>query len=224
MKKLVVITIVSFTTLVFSQEKTKFGVHTGVNYSNFRGYEVPEGFDDVYSESPAFGFLIGVGVEYQLSNKLSLKVELNYERKNQQADNVINLTSFDGPTETYKFTSKKTHNYLVLPILLKYKFAENNGFYINGGTFVGYLQNSKLSNDANIPDMPNSDIDTTNSHKKIDFGFLAGVGKEFDINKGTVTIEIRNSLGLIDTAKHEMWNGGSLKTNSLALMVGYNFN
>ena len=75
------ITILLITTSNYSQNsKIKFGIQAGLNYSDFRGYDIQIPF---YSESPAFSFLGGLNFEYQIKEKLSLKLELNYERKSQ---------------------------------------------------------------------------------------------------------------------------------------------
>jgi len=211
--------------LNYSQKsKIKFGAQAGLNYSNFRGYEVPVG--PLYSESPAFAFLGGLNFEYQFKEKLSLKLELNYERKSQKADNNIELTDLNGSTKSYNYTSKKNNDYLVLPILVKYSFSDKNSFYINGGPFIGYLLKSNLTNDlGNIDGSNNDSFETTNLNNRTDFGLTIGLGKTIELNdKNSIFIEVRENLGLTNTSKNKVWGNGEVKTNSFNLIIGYSLN
>ncbi len=227
MKKIFLFFALLSTLLTFSQNsKIKFGIQAGLNYSNFRGYTIPSSFNQVYSESPAFAYEGGINIEYQIKEKLSFKLELNYERKSQKADNTIEIReNFDDPSQVYNFISKKNYDYLVVPILVKYSFTTKNSYYINGGPFIGYLLKSKLTNNLNVVGLDSPDVDTTNSNKKTDFGVSLGFGKNFELDSSkSITIEIRENLGLSDTNKEEVLNGGNVKTNSINLLVGISFN
>lgn len=212
--------------LNYSQNSNiKFGVQVGVNYSNFYGYEIPT--SPSYSESPEFAFLGGVNFEYQIREKLSLKLELNYERKSQKAENIIENQEPDVFPSFYNYTSKKNSDYLVLPIMVKYSFADHNSFYVNGGPFVGYLLKSNLEQDlyANGSGKESQTIVTTDSNKRTDFGLSIGIGKNFKLSeKSSIFIEIRENLGLAKTNKYDVWDGGNVKTNSLNLIIGYSMN
>ena len=120
MKKTLLIITLLFSLFTFSQNsKIKFGFQAGLNYSNFRGYNIPSTFNQVYSESPAFAYLGGINVEYKIKERLSLKFELNYERKSQKADNNIEIReNFDDQSLT-----PQTQNQIDLTHLA-------NGYYI----------------------------------------------------------------------------------------------
>jgi hypothetical protein len=68
----------------------------------------------LYSESP-FAYLGGINVEYLIKEKLSLKLDLNYERKSQKQITHIRDIDNNGSSKVYNFTSKKNYDYLVLP-------------------------------------------------------------------------------------------------------------
>lgn len=226
MKKTVLTFLLLTSIAAVSQEKKiKFGVQAGLNYSNLRGYTIPSLYSQFYDESAAFGYLIGFNAEYQLKDKLSLRAELSYERKTQKADNLIELIpNFDDPIQTYQFTSKKHYDYIVLPIMIKYAFTNKDSFYVNGGPFIGFLLQSKITNDLDVPDFNSDDLDTTNDNKSTDFGLSFGIGKEISLNDtNSISVEIRDNLGLSNTSKIDVWNGGTVKTNSLNLLVSYSF-
>ena len=226
MKKLLLsISFLLISFLNYSQNsKIKFGVQSGLNYSDFRGYEIP--VTPLYSESPAFAFLGGINVEYLINEKLSLKLELNYERKSQKADNTLEIFDTNGSSKVYNFTSKKNYDYMVLPIMMKYSFSNINSFYINGGPFIGYLLKSNITNDLeNINGLNNGPFETTKYNNKTDFGLSIGLGKNFEIKeKNSIFIEIRENLGLSNTSKNAIIENGTVKTNSLNLIIGYSLN
>ena len=208
--------------------KIKFGVQAGLNYSNFRGYNIPSAMNQLYSENPALAYLVGINIEYKIKEKFSLKLELNYERKSQKADNIIEFSETGDPNEQslkYYFSTKRNYDYLVLPILLKYKFTNKKNFCISGGPFIGYLLKSKLTNNLNITGFNFDSIDFTASNKKTDFGISLGLGKEIGLSKNkTVNFEIRENIGLSNTSKVDVWGGGKVKTNSINLLIGFFLN
>ncbi len=225
MKKGIVVLFVLFSLFTFAQTtKLRFGVHAGLNYSGLRGYTIPADITSQYDESAAFGYLGGISLTYPLKEKVSLRVELNYERKTQKADNIVEIrNSFEEPAQLYDFTSKRHFDYLVIPILLHYQFTDKNSFFVNGGPFVGYLLKATLTSDIEVPEL-NADVDLSNDYKKLDYGLTVGLGKHFDIgSQNSIHLEIRNNLGLAKINKNDVWNGGHVRTNSLSFMVGYSF-
>jgi hypothetical protein len=226
MKKLLLsISFLLIATLSYSQNsKIKFGIEAGLNYSDFRGYEIP--VTPLYSESPAFAYLGGINVEYLIKEKLSLKLDLNYERKSQKADNTLEIFDNNGSSKVYNFTSKKNYDYLVLPIMIKYSFTNRNSFFINGGPYIGYLLKSNITNDlGNIDGVINEPFETTKYNNRTDFGLSIGLGKNFELKENnSIFIEIRENLGLTNTSKNTVMGNGTVKTNSLNLIIGYSLN
>jgi hypothetical protein len=226
MKKLLLsISFLLIATLSYSQNsKIKFGIQAGLNYSDFRGYEIP--VTPLYSESPAFAYLGGINVEYLIKEKLSLKLDLNYERKSQKADNTLEIFDNNGSSKVYNFTSKKNYDYLVLPIMIKYSFTNRNSFFINGGPYIGYLLKSNITNDlGNIDGVINEPFETTKYNNRTDFGLSIGIGKNFELKENnSIFIEIRENLGLTNTSKNTVLGNGTVKTNSLNLIIGYSLN
>lgn len=226
MKKLLLsISFLLIALLSYSQNsKIKFGIQAGLNYSDFRGYEIP--VTPLYAESPAFAYLGGINVEYLIKEKLSLKLDLNYERKSQKADNTLEIFDNNGSSKVYNFTSKKNYDYLVLPIMIKYSFTNRNSFFINGGPYIGYLLKSNITNDlGNIDGVINEPFETTKYNNRTDFGLSIGLGKNFELKENnSIFIEIRENLGLTNTSENTVMGNGTVKTNSLNLIMGYSLN
>src|SRR5690242_8430206 len=70
------ITLITFKTTA-QESKFKFGVQAGLTYSSFRGYE------SFIDEDPGFSYLFGISAQYKLNESLSLKADLDYDRKTQ---------------------------------------------------------------------------------------------------------------------------------------------
>lgn len=202
--------------------KIKYGLQGSLNYSQFRGYTLPIS-STFYSEQPGFAFTGGINIEYFLSAKLKFKSELNYERKSQKAKNLITLTDFNGNyLPDLRYNSYEIFDFITLPLLLKYYFSENNNksFYVNGGGYMGYLLQSKVTFD--LPNTPDA-IANDELYKKVDFGVVFGIGKTFELKKGNVFVELRDNLGLQNINNFSVWSNGDKRLNSVNLIIGYNF-
>ncbi len=199
----------SFSIKLSAQNDFKIGINAGINYPDIRGNE--------YAKYNNFkvGYLIGVSFDYYLKQNLSLKSNLNYERKIRK----FQLTYFNYEAEeTGKENFREIYEYINLPILLKYEFG-NAKFFANGGPFLNFLLNEKIE-----PNYPNDNSDVITEKKKIDFGLSLGIGTNISVNeKNDLTVEIRDDFGVIDTGGVPSQIDGSVKTNSIKLIVGWNF-
>ena len=144
MKKSLLTLLLTCSIYVFAQDsKIKFDVHGGVTVSKISGYEQTSFKIPNYNERPGFAFLAGVGFEKELNSKLSLRCELNYERKRQNSDNIVTfVNSLEGKPIDDEFVIRQDLNYLTLPLTVKYFVSNNKKYYINGGLFLGYLINA----------------------------------------------------------------------------------
>lgn len=204
-KTLLIISTIFLTTISFAQENILIGINGGATYSNFRGNTSAD------RGNSSLDFLIGGSVEFPISEKFSIKTNLNYERKSTTVKGIIN-------SQFQNVKVRSTYSYLSLPILAKYKFGESNDFYINGGPFVAFLLNAKSKSDVS----PTSNF--TYLNKTTDVGLSFGVGKRFNISdQNYLDLEIRNNLGLINISAVDVIDEGTLKTNSLNLILTYNF-
>ncbi|WP_281232558.1 porin family protein [Flavobacterium gelatinilyticum] len=200
------LTLITFKTTA-QDSKIKFGLQTGLTYTGFRGY-------DSSGSREGFSYLFGASFQFPLKEKLSIKADLNYERKTQISEG--RMGSWENGGMTYR-TIKATayYNYITLPVLLKYTFSSKN-FYVNGGPYVGYLLKSGMKSKSWDGDMEN-----TKYRKRFDFGIAAGFGKEFKLTqKHLLYLELRDNLGLTDVAKPAMPTDAYLKFNTVSLIAG----
>lgn len=180
------------------QSKLRLGVNAGLTYSDIRGYLMA----DIYNYD--FGFSAGVTAEYFLIENLSIKSSLNIERKtfSYTYDDLI-----DQVDPLYMGPFFRNYDYVTIPILINLEFGRSKNFFVNGGSFFGYLLNAKSKVDGIILEDLNSKI------SKFDYGLSFGVGTLIPLNdKNNLIIEIRDNLGIINE-----------KTNSINLSLGWNF-
>ena len=209
-KFLLFLLIGAYSCIIKAQENVLLGIHTGVNYSSLR-------FEDnrTSEHDSEISYLIGVSAEFYISKKLYLDIELNYERDKVSVyidEIIINAVSYGGNYRNYDI-----YEFLSLPIMLKYEIGDKNPFYLKGGPYLGYLLSAKerinkgrLSKDLSV------------LFTDFDFGLSIGVGKVFDIGTShTLVLELRNNLGLTNINSDA--RGTYIKTNSINLIVGFNF-
>ncbi|MFI1743115.1 porin family protein [Thalassobellus sediminis] len=218
---LIGIILIFLTFNLYGQDKIITGINTGLTYSDFRGNRFFENFDS------ELNYLIGVSIDFKISEKLFLSTDLNYEKKSVKLfypeSNVTNI--FVGtpigeapkPIPDLKFQTK--FQYFSIPIMVKYFFGKNLEFYVNGGPFLSYLLDVK-----NIDDGNESDLDFNDSFNKTDFGLTFGFGYNFEIDENnSISIELRDNYGINDNSKSNNSNFSSTKSNSVNLILNWDF-
>lgn len=202
-----------------AQTKVKFGVNAGATYFGIRGNEVAN------KNKYDFNYLLGTSVEFVYTPKVSLLLNLNYERKSFKNDIRQELKLVDpfDPIISGQFNEiilQVTQHYLVLPIICKISLGKNNGYFVSPGIYGAYRL-------ATVESFKESGVKykVSGLFNDLDFGLNLGVGKRIAINsKNNLNIEIRNNLGLINTSKVPVINNGSVKNNSFNLILNWEFN
>ena len=214
---ILILLLFNFTTIL-AQTAAKFGVNAGVTYFGIRGNEVA--IENKYD----FNYLVGTSLEFVYTPKVSLLVNLNYERKsfkNDIKEQIMPFNTFDPAinSQTDEIFLQVTQHYLTLPISCKAYIGKNNGFFVNGGLYAGYLLVSSETIKGS-----GANYKVSGLFNDLDFGLNFGVGKRIAINsKNNLNIEIRNNLGLVNTSKVPIINGGSVKNNSFNLILNWDF-
>ncbi|MBS1534060.1 MAG: PorT family protein [Bacteroidetes bacterium] len=210
-----------FISTSMAQHRQKFGLTIGPNYSKFRGMDA-SGVDYSYVPSVSLGLVY----EYYFTERLSIKANLLFENKKSQAEGDFQLRNeVDNSNLNFTETVTYSYKYITLPVMVQYDFKNGKGFFVHGGIFMGYLLDSEMKGEANISSMPSvTDFvnSTTEYNNKFDFGFVAGVGKAFTLNKkSSLVLELRNSHGIFQTNKNNTFNGNIVRSNSYAFLLGW---
>lgn len=113
------------------------------------------------------GYQGGIMVRYISEKHLGLQVEVNYTQRGWKE------------TET---VYSRTMNYIEIPFLSHFYFGEKSRFFFNIGPKVAYYLGESILTNSNA-DSENQEQHTLEAGNKIDYGFSAGFGLLFNIQR-----------------------------------------
>lgn len=203
--------------LVFSisqgQNEFKIGLNLGSTLSSVRGNDIAE------ENKAALDFLVGASFEYAFNENTSLISNINYERKSfsREITNSFFIDPLDPSFNDNNAKARTTLSYLSIPIMLKYNFGADKNFFINGGPFIGFFLDSGVKVDGEKVEDDGNDV-----FNSTDYGLSFGIGTKVKLNEtNNLNIELRNNLGLSNISAVEVFDDGTLKTNSLNLVLNW---
>ena len=210
MKKIFYIFFIFSSLLSIAQEKTNFGINTGLTYSDIRGNEIAN------KNKYDFDFLIGASVEIPINKKFSFLTGLNYERKSYTGEIIFTKILYDpidpSFTQESSIKIKETLSYLNIPLNAKYYVGKQNSFFVNGGIYTAIFINSKTNFGGNEKGLFNA----------LDLGVNLGIGKKIKLNEKVIlNIEIKDNYGLVNISKLPVYNNGTVKSNSFNLLLNW---
>lgn len=231
----------------FTQIRMDMGIKAGLSIPNLSSGGSANPINTGYSSR--LDADLALHIEYYFSNHFSIQPQLEYS---SQGGKKNGNQAFSVPTEmeqlfppdqippylyaNYKSTAKL--NYLMLPIMVKYRFyiTQHWGGYIATGPFASFLLSAKnetrgTSNiylDAQhtqpLPTEPQSFDNTENVRNdlhKINAGISGHIGLDYKLLKGNLFIEGGGNYGLINIQKNEA--NGKNRTGAGIVVVGYQF-
>ncbi len=180
------------------------------------------------------GFLVSVAAEIPINSKFILNPELSFQSRSFNSSNVYNARTTTGI---------ENQNWLSLPVLVQYKFYENQNktlsLYGTSGFCAEYLLTanktleSQIENNSPVKETSESVLEQRN---KFNTSFLLGGGVKRKISSGYLVVEVRYQLGLSKVSPKDFTfeNNNQLfsyndvdavySLNSLSLSVGYLIN
>ncbi|MES2486593.1 MAG: porin family protein [Bacteroidota bacterium] len=193
----------------------KLGFNVGATYAGIRGN------DQAKANNSTIDYLIGISLEAPLNDDFSLIGNVNYERL--ALTRTVPFASINDPFDPVVsengYGTRLTLQHITVPINLKYYIGESKGYYVNGGVFVRYfLGQSVRINGEKV------DGGSYGSFQDFTYGINLGLGMRFTIDeKSAINVELRDNLGLSNITRQPTVNGGSVKTNSVNLIVNWQF-
>ena len=190
-KSFLLIGIILITLNINAQDKqTEFGIKGGLNYSSF----ADNNDDDIPADYKGkIGFHIGGFVQFEISEKVSIRPELLYSQ--QGSDFTINgadLNIFD-PNDDIFITSidgEIKESLLLLPIILEYGLSEKFNFEF--GPQFGYSLNREIEFEDNPLD---GGFIRNDDEEKFELGLGLGLGYSLSDDLG---ISLRYNYGIIE--------------------------
>jgi hypothetical protein len=188
-----------------------YGIKAGLILANATGSDAtpPAGID----KKMKMGFGGGAFLTYAFSPMFALQPELLYMMKGVKYEQ-----------GAQKLTEKV--DYIEVPVLLKVTPAVQGKIKPNffAGPFLGILMSAKEKMEGSSDPADNYDDDVKDYMKSTEFGVAFGLGADFMLAKGKITLDARYDLGLSKIMKAED-NGdqANTKTGTIAVFVGYSF-
>ena len=159
------------------------------------------------------GFLLGAGIEFNLTRNISLEVDALYLQKGTEAQKFYSLI------EIYLAPQKYTLHVVTLPILLKIRFLRGSSPYILGGHewSLVLLHGVRPFFDGQTGDR----ISVTESTETLESGLVYGGGFEIKLKKISFFIEARYHYGLNNIIKGNQIDWETAKTRTIVILAGF---
>ncbi|PZP48786.1 MAG: hypothetical protein DI598_09410 [Pseudopedobacter saltans] len=230
-------------------ERFHIGWKAGMSFSGFSNNVYP--FDKQNSADPYYSgfkkyirstFVPGITADYQLSSKLTLGLEVNYNGRGAVYRRYVEGSDFeseDGSVNKGYYYFKYRINNLESPITLQYRVTNNNygetGLVIYGGIAPSWNLRAKYS--ETNPDDPNIDIysvaNTGQNHsldnvRKFNYSLLGGLKLLTSENpKGNFYIDLRFQYDGLPTFNIDYLPNGTHNMGTYSwttgLYIGYSF-
>ena len=208
MKKILPILLILFSTATFAQN-WYIGVTAGPTFSNYKT-KTP------WKEASNIGYAFGATAYKQTSANFGVNFGLQFIKKGY--NHVI----------CNSITDKLNASYLEIPIMADYTFIipslKNFKAHLNLGFYSAYWLSGKYETKSSDPKVIDSSTETLDFKKsgasRFDIGPNGGARIEYILKNGSLSLDARYELGLIDLQKQV--NDNSSNTNR-AWVIGISY-
>ena len=146
------------------------------------GFSISDFYGNDISNNEAISTLsIGVGADYYLNNRWSIRSGLHYQTMGSSfGDSILGLS------------------YLTVPLNANWHFGKTRKWNLNFGPSVGLLTYAKLE-----------DVDVKDSFNKVQVGLNVGIGYKFELTKKlSLLVDYQGMAGLTNAAKDATFKNG----------------
>lgn len=214
MKKIILVAVFALLgTGAFAQ--VSFNAKAGLNLSKWMG-------SDAGDAKIKAGFKVGVGMEYQFNDLISLQPSLMLATKGWQHKESYSVLGVSGNVK-----ASVNQAYLELPIMVGFRFniGGNTNIVLSAGPYLGVgiggKSKIKLSGDITWADLGLTQDDATantfgedSNLKRFDAGLGVGAAVEF----GSMSVGFDTEFGLVNLSEN-----AKMKNMSVGIGVGYRF-
>lgn len=219
LKYIIILSCIIFSSTCFAQQKSfDTGIEGGPSAIILRGNPNLNKM-----RVPTVGFSGGIFFQFNFINGTSLRTNVWFEEKGTGTSQTLTLTNLTGNTiGTEKTNSYIHYKYITAPLIFRKYFGSKSNYFINAGPYIGYLFgiNSGTDNPMYPGYLPAEKIEY---YKKIDGGIIAGLGFAIPFKTLSISLELRNNLGLIDIYYTSIYSDNAIRTNSTNLLVGLSY-
>lgn len=175
----------------------------------------------------AYAYSLGLSGTYKFNELVSLETDLLYELKGTKyASEQVSIPGYMPTKTTYTYNL----NYAAVPLLAKIYLPLKSAFKPHAvlGTSFNFLLNSTMSytveRDPRIMvtmQVIPSEFDLNSKTNTFDLGLIAGLGADYILTSGIISLDARYELG---TANLDKGLGmGPVNNRTFSLLLGYSF-
>lgn len=230
-----------------AQAQVDLGVKGGLSIPNLTAGASDNPINSGYSSRLGADF--AVHAEFHLSKHFSIQPQLEYsgqggKKNGKQAftppPEMAALFPGPGPMPKYLYADYKSTakiNYLMIPVLAKYRFELSNRFdlYVAAGPFASFVVGAKNITSGNSPVylddahtqplVPNASFDRTEDIKDklntTNAGLSGHVGLAYKSGRNSIFLEAGGNYGFVNIQKDEV--NGKNNTGAAVVVLGYAF-
>jgi hypothetical protein len=180
------------------------GGKAGATFSNYKSHTP-------WKEVTNVGYSFGASAYKQIRNNFGLGFELQYIQKGYY-HKICNT-----------ITDELDANYLQIPVVADYTFLlpglKNFKGHANLGFYTAYWLSAKYRMEGFDSETEKFDFDK-NKAKRFDFGPAAGGRIEYVLKNGSISLDLRYELGILDMQRSQTDNTKNLNR---AMIIGINY-
>ncbi|WP_373720623.1 porin family protein [Bacteroides heparinolyticus] len=209
MKKKIMLVLFALVVSMSGFAQVSWNVKGGLNMSTYVG----DNTDDAKFKP---GVRIGVGMEYALSEIMSLQPSLYLSSKGAKFSGSANFLE-----ENIKGDITFNQTYLELPVNLQFRFnaAGNTNIVVAGGPYFAYGIGGKTTATVTAGDNSIKEKADTFGKDGVDLNrFDAGINIEAGLEFGAILVGINTQLGVC-----RLGESGSPRNANIGVTVGYKF-
>jgi hypothetical protein len=171
-------------------------------------------------------YSVGIFGQYSLGNGFSFQPELLLSQKgfSVREDFDVNIFDFDVPLGIEARTKIK---YVEMPLLAKYTFGENVGFYLEGGPSLGYAVDADIEERAHLLidfNIGQQDIDLSKDlYNRWEVAGLVGAGVTIPAGAASIDLGMRYQHSITDMLDNPIIDV-RLRNYGLSFGAGIKFN
>lgn len=182
----------------------KPGVRAGGDFMTIGGDDAP---DDLNRRT---GFLAGAFVQLDFAGPFALQPEVLYVQKGAEREDDLQGTTV---TTTTKL------DYIEVPVLAKFQLPVTGPFSPN--LFAGPTAGFNVTSEAEVEGGGQSETEDIENTSSTEFGVVFGVGGDFGIGAGTISVDARYGLGL--TSVDDSDADQSINNQGFMITAGFAF-
>jgi hypothetical protein len=218
-----------------SHAQIDLGVKGGLSIPNLTSGSSDNPINSGYSSRLGPDFAIHA--EFHLSKHFSIQPQLEYSSQGGKKNGDQAFSVPPGPILYATYNSTAKINYLMLPILAKYRFllSDHWNLYVAAGPFVSFVVSAKnitsgtsmvyldAAHTQPTGQQQNFDADTDikSDLHKANAGVNGHLGLAYQFGRNSVFLEAGGNYGFVNIQKNEV--NGKNNTGAAVVVVGYAF-